>query len=87
MTIGTRFAHSAEPFGHIMGFMKSIRPTRIIYQGDKCVQKDEINCCVFSLFWSETNTIPDRSHLLLFFLHEEFVFPSTEKKEYERDRV
>lgn len=31
--IGQIFSHGHEPFGHGMGFKKSIRPTRTIYQG------------------------------------------------------
>lgn len=31
--IGERFAHGAEPLGHGLGFKKSIRPTRTIFQG------------------------------------------------------
>ena len=31
--IGQRFKHGHEPFGHGMGFIKSIRPTRIIFHG------------------------------------------------------
>ena len=31
--IGQRFRHGHEPYGHKMGFLKSIRPTRTVFQG------------------------------------------------------
>ena len=31
--MGQRFPHGSEPFGHHLGFKKSIRPTRNIFQG------------------------------------------------------
>ena len=31
--MGQRFRHGHEPYGHMMGFQKSIRPTRTIFQG------------------------------------------------------
>ena len=31
--MGQRFNHGTEPFGHHLGFKKSLRPTRTIFQG------------------------------------------------------
>lgn len=48
--IGQRFRHGHEPYGHLMGFLKSIRPTRTVFQGGMhmagaCKMPQEWNGC------------------------------------------